>query len=62
MKKKKKKKPELFDEEEYFGFYFIAGYTDGGVPYGITLEEAEENGWLKEDEEISSEINDSLPF
>lgn len=30
---------ELFEQDE--NFYFIAGYTDGGFPYGITWEEYE---------------------
>lgn len=30
----------LFEQDE--NFYFIAGYTDGGFPYGITWEEYEE--------------------
>lgn len=29
-------------EEELFGFDFIVGYTSGGAPYGITMEDAEE--------------------
>jgi len=29
------------DQDEYFAY--IAGYTDGGVPYGITWEEAEQD-------------------
>lgn len=32
----------LIDSDETF--YYIAGYTPGGVPYGITLDEAIENG------------------
>ncbi|WP_238322701.1 hypothetical protein [Gorillibacterium massiliense] len=39
---------ELFEQDE--NFYFIAGYTDGGFPYGITWEEheAEQIGeWIK---------------
>jgi hypothetical protein len=28
-------------EEDYYGFAFIAGYTAGGAPYGITNEEME---------------------
>lgn len=27
-------------------FYFIAGYTSGGAPYGITWDEAREKGML----------------
>lgn len=36
------------DQDEYF--YYIAGYTSGGAPYGITWEEARRNGYLDEDE------------
>lgn len=47
-RKKKKKDTEveipLFEQDEYF--YFIAGYTSGGAPYGITWEEAAEQGLL----------------
>lgn len=47
-KRKKKKQAELsaplFEQDEYF--YFIAGYTPGGAPYGITWEEAAEQGLL----------------
>lgn len=32
----------LIDSDETF--YYIAGYTPGGVPYGITWDEAIENG------------------
>src|SRR5580700_7670656 len=32
----------LFDSDEHF--YFIAGYTSGGFPYGITWEDAIEQG------------------
>jgi len=44
QKKKVAKKQELlddllFDSDEHY--YFIAGYTSGGFPYGITWEEAE---------------------
>ena len=44
-KKKSKKKKEwiddfTFDSDETFAF--IAGYTEGGVPFGITYEEMEE--------------------
>lgn len=37
-----KKKEELrLIEEDYRGFAFIAGYTPGGLPYGITKAEME---------------------
>ena len=38
MKKQEEEQFELYpDSDEYF--YFIAGYTDNGFPYGITWEE-----------------------
>lgn len=43
-KKMKKRAPELedsFDSNETFAF--IAGYTEGGLPFGITHEEMEES-------------------
>lgn len=50
-RKKKKKDTEaeipLLEQDEYF--YFIAGYTSGGAPYGITCEEAVEQGLLDDD-------------
>ena len=61
-KKKKNKKNhneiEVMTEEEYFGFDFIAGFTSGGVPFGITSEEADENEMdrIQVDEEMD------LPF
>ncbi len=50
-KKKIKKKQEEFilDQDEYF--YFIAGYTSGGAPYGITWEQAREEGLIDADNE-----------
>ncbi|MEC5422927.1 hypothetical protein QGM71_05370 [Virgibacillus sp. C22-A2] len=43
-KKKKRKQPEedFWDEECDETYAFIAGYTSGGAPYGITWEEWEE--------------------
>ncbi len=58
---KKKKKHQEISEEELFGFYKIIDYTSGGAPIGITLEEAEEEGWLEEDEVRDTEA-DELPF
>lgn len=49
-KKQKKKGQEMVEEieqDEYF--YFIAGYTDGGAAYGITWEEAYEDGLAVKD-------------
>lgn len=48
-KKRRKQKEEIFEDiyqDDYF--FFIAGYTPGGAPYGVTWEEARENGLLEE--------------
>ncbi len=38
--KKKYKKEEVWEEEIYnYDFSFIAGYTNWGVPYGVTWQE-----------------------
>ena len=36
------------DQDEYF--YYIAGYTSGGAPYGITWEEAWAEGLIEAEE------------
>ena len=38
-KKKKRQEPDIYQDEN---FAFIAGYTPGGSPYGITWEEQAE--------------------
>lgn len=48
-------------EEKAFDFYFIAGYSPGGAPYGITMEEAEEQGLLEEEEKDLDSFEDNLP-
>jgi hypothetical protein len=42
MRKRKKKNAALYLDEPEFdeNFQFIAGYTEGGAPFGITWEEA----------------------
>ena len=54
--KRKNQKNELagLDQDEYF--YFIAGYTSGGAPYGITWEQAYEEGLVKRED------NGDVPF
>ncbi|QNO15928.1 hypothetical protein HYG86_14705 [Alkalicella caledoniensis] len=42
--------------DEYF--YYIAGYTEGGMPFGITWEEAIEQGLVEE--KPSNEDDDFL--
>jgi len=42
-RKKKRKREDEFgiSEDSYFGFTFIAGFSAGGVPYGIPMDEAQ---------------------
>ena len=50
---------DLFEQPEQDDyFYFIAGYTPGGAPYGITWEEAREQGLTEND----ADDIDNLPF
>ena len=42
-----------FDDWQNADYYFIAGYTSGGVPYGITWEEYERE-YREDEEEINS--------
>ena len=50
-KQKQKKQYEIPAIEQDENFYFIAGYTPGGAPYGITWEQAYEEGLIEDDEE-----------
>ena len=63
-KRKKKRAQEtedVLDEEAYFGFAYIAGYTSGGMPYGLTHEE---NEALNEQSDVEAWVdsNNDLPF
>ena len=44
-KKCAQKEPELSPMEQDDTFFFIAGYTSGGVPYGLTWEEMGLEPW-----------------
>lgn len=59
QRKKQQAEFQPFDQDEYF--YFIAGYTSGGAPYGITWEQAREDGLLDSHEERNDE-DMGLPF
>ena len=56
--KRKLKKQRAAEEAEWNNrysfsdgnFYFIAGHTSGGVPYGITWEQARRDGLLEDGE------------
>ena len=47
--RKKAVKREQIDinPDQDYNFYFIAGYTPGGTPYGITWEEARAEGLIE---------------
>ena len=50
-KNKKQKKQDTYEDlypEQDENFYYIAGYTPGGAPYGITWEEARRDGLLEQ--------------
>lgn len=57
MMGRRNKKSEISIESDDT-FAFIAGYTSGGFPYGITWEEMEQKS-LEEDEEF---FENNLPF
>ncbi|MFW6281165.1 MAG: hypothetical protein ACOC2I_04885, partial [Halanaerobium sp.] len=53
---------ESFNTWQDRDFYFIAGYTSGGVPYGITWEEYEREYKEDEDSIELEEDNDSSSY
>jgi len=55
--KKEIKKTELVPWQDE-NFYYIAGYTPGGVPFGITWEEYERD--IKDDNDKKDEVNYSI--
>ena len=63
-KKCKREENFLISEETFYGFAFIAGYTDGGAPYGITIEEARffTDAGLSYSEAAPDTWDDEIPF
>lgn len=64
-KQREKREPNLFESDETLAF--IAGYTSGGVPFGITWEEMEaieqrENDILGEERSYCGDEDVDLPF
>ena len=50
-KRQRKKEPQMdFNPDQDERFFFIAGYTSGGVPYGVTWEEEAAIEGITEDE------------
>ena len=61
----KKKEQLMLIEEDYWGFAFIAGYTAGGLPYGITKAEMESSASTESrmfDATSLEPLDDDLPF
>ena len=44
-RKKKKREPAATESWQDDRFFFIAGYTSGGAPYGVTWEEMGLEPW-----------------
>lgn len=59
-KKLKLKEDKLFNSDSDETFFFIAGYTSGGAPYGVTWEEMEGNEKIEEIPGVFDE--DDIPF
>ena len=65
MAKKKGKKNNIQEKhiiEQDENFYFIAGYTSAGFPYGVTWEEARKDGLIDEADDIEYGEDEELPF
>ncbi len=72
MRKKEKhnREIEIWTEEEYeeylkgsYGLAFIAGYTEGGMPYGLPVENDDDNEVYKACRKYnSSDTDEELPF
>lgn len=62
MKRRRKQKKQEVDvldiPEQDETFYYIAGYTSGGMPYGITWEEME----LEDDLSFNEDDASDVPF
>ena len=63
-KKRKRDEKLLISEETSYGFAFVAGYTVGGAPYGITIEEEKSpiNADLSYSDATPSTSDDDIPF
>ena len=48
--KRMQKDIPVFHEDQDETFYYIAGYTSGGAPYGITQEEMGMSPYTEEDD------------
>lgn len=60
--KQKELEKEFIDEESDEIFAFIAGYTSGGAPYGITWEEREQYEKNPNSTKVPDINDEDLPF
>lgn len=67
VKKTKNSKVEIWTEEKYeeylagvYGMEYIAGFTEGGVPYGVFKKDLDEHGGNNFND--SKEFYDEIPF
>ncbi|CZQ84860.1 hypothetical protein SAMN05216375_11949 [Trichococcus ilyis] len=58
--RKRMKEKEIVEYGSDENFFFIVDYTPGGTPYGITWEQAAEDGLL--DSEETNEPDQDFPF
>jgi len=58
--RKRMKEKEFVEYGSDENFFFIVDYTSGGTPYGITWEQAAEDGLLDSEETI--EPDQDFPF
>lgn len=67
VKKTKNSKVEIWTEEQYeeyiaglYGMEYIAGFTEGGIPYGVFREDLEAYGKNKFND--PRDFDDEIPF
>jgi hypothetical protein len=58
MQKTGKSGDDFFSDFQDDRFAFIAGYTSGGAPYGITWEESEGMGFRPYEDELADELQE----
>ncbi len=61
LSKQNRVENEIFNSNQDEYFYYIAGYTSGGAPYGITWEQARRDGLIESDDEDDLDKGE-LPF
>ena len=67
IKSRKKKYDEDTDLHSDETFFFIAGYTSSGFPYGVTWEQLNEEDFIENCDQLRNmkkqeELDDEIPF